>query len=250
MNLIGMNRALALLSIVVLSACISISAKADTLGLFAGVGFWTSTAEGEVNNRQTTLETEDDLGFDSESFAQGYLAFEHFVPLIPNLRVQYVDLGSEGENTLSMGFNDQAFDGTVKTELDLTETDFIVYWRLLDNVLNLDIGAQLSILDGEFSMIQGADAEVVATIDKTLPLIYASAGVDLPLTGLSATLSGAAVSFDGEQVMDLNLRLNYELNIVGAELGWRTHTIELDDQDGLEFNLDYAGPYLGINLHF
>lgn len=225
-------------------------AKADALGLFFGVSGWDAENTGDVQSGSVPVSVDNDLGFESETLAQAYVAFDHFIPLIPNVRLQYVDLDYEGDGQLSKDFDGINFNGNVATQLDLNQTDLIAYWRILDNVVNLDLGVQVSRIDGSLSIRQ-AGAASNTNFDEILPAGYLSAGVDLPFTGLSLT-GGLAVGadVDGGRLNDLRVNLNYEIGVVGADLGWRKLDLMLDDVEGVDNDFTLSGPYLGLTLHF
>ena len=227
--------------------------KADALGLFFGVSGWTADMSGDVQSGPSPVDVEDDLGFDTETLTQAYLAFEHFVPLIPNIRLQYTDLDFEGNAVLNKRFDGIDFSGDVSTEFNMSQTDLIAYWRLLDNVVNLDIGLQVSLVEGDFS-IQQADQSAndsSTSADEYIPMGYLSAGIDLPLTGLSvnAGFSGGG-NFDSHRYTDIRASLIYELDFIGAEIGWRKLDLDLDDVSDVDADLSVSGPYIGVSLQF
>ena len=247
----GLKFSLAALGLL-LCLLVSHGAKADALGLFMGVGVWAADNTGDIQSGSDPVDVEDELGFDSENLGYAYVALEHFIPLIPNLRLQYTDLGYSGSDSLNTGFNGVDFDGRVDADFDLSKTDLIAYWRILDNILNLDIGAQVTLVNGDINITQQDQPtnDSSTSVDEVLPLAYVSAGVDLPLTGLSATTSIAGYKFDGDQMLDMYVRVNYEVGVMGAELGWRHLDMELDDLDDIDADLSFSGPYLGVNVHF
>lgn len=63
------------------------TAKADFIGVYAGAGSWYHSATGKVDHLGTPADLEQDLGFDKNWSGFFYLAVEHPVPLIPNVRL-------------------------------------------------------------------------------------------------------------------------------------------------------------------
>ena len=135
------------------AACIaafSTLAAADTVaGLYAGAGIWSAGPGGNIGG--TTVDV-DALGLSSETNAFVYVALEHPVPALPNVKLQHTRLSSRGEALLSRRFrlDDVEFlaGETVSTELDLTHTDAVMYYELLDNVVSLDLGGTLRVFNG------------------------------------------------------------------------------------------------------
>jgi outer membrane protein len=237
----------------VFSLAVSPAVKADTLGWFFGISGWTADITGELQSGPGPVDVENELGFDTETLTQAYVAFEHFIPLIPNIRLQYTDLSYEGRKFQTQRFDGVDYNGIVQTDFDLTQTDLMAYWRILDNVFNLDIGAQVSVLEGDIFLTQANQpaSKSSTSVDEVLPMAYISAGVNLPLTGLSINtgFSGGG-KFDGGQMTDLRVSLLYKLQYIGADIGWRKLDLELDDVDGVDTDLSVSGPFIGVSVLF
>jgi len=228
------------------------TAKADALGLFLGVSGWHAENTGDVQSGANPVDVEKDLGLDTETLVQAYFAFDHFIPLIPNVRLQYTDLSYEGDGELNQGFDGVNFNGPVATEFDISQIDLIAYWRLLDNIVNLDLGLQVAKFDGDMNISQADPSSNASTtsVDETIPMAYVSAGVDLPFIDLSLTGSLSTGSNTDNQATDFKISLNYEIDTIGAELGWRRFELELDDVSNVDADLELSGPYLGVSIHF
>jgi len=230
----------------------SMDAQADTIGLFAGISGWNAGARGNVQSGPESIDVEDELGLGDDFSPMAYVAFEHPAPLLPNLRMQYTELSQSGSGRLSKVFDNVSFSGDVATDLDLTHIDFIAYWRLLDNVFNLDLGIQAKVFDGEVTIRQasGTTVESTTAIDDVVPLIYGGVAVDLPLTGLGVGATVAGMKYDGNQLLDVNARIHYDIAVMGVELGWRQMSLELDDVSDIDADVSISGPYLGVNVQF
>jgi hypothetical protein len=108
-----------------LGALLSANVQADTLfGVYAGVGTWQQEFRGEMTSSISTIDVEEDLALQEEENMIFYLALEHGVPVLPNIRAQYFDLTTDGANVLSrtLEFNDEVFvqSESVSTIVDLT----------------------------------------------------------------------------------------------------------------------------------
>jgi outer membrane protein len=82
--------------------------------------------------------------------------------------------------------------------LDIDHADFILYYEILDNIVDADIGVGASTFNGDVKTL----ALTKTQIDKTVPVIYGSAGVKLPFTGLSAKAEVLYSNFDDTQITD------------------------------------------------
>ena len=129
----------------------SAHSHADTLlGLYAGGQMWAMETEGAFasNNDLATF------NYDDERNGSYYLAVEHFVPLIPNVKVIQTSMDTNGATNLSGEFNfggqDYAINTSLRTDLSLTTTDYILYYEILDNdVVSIDVGINEKNIDGE-----------------------------------------------------------------------------------------------------
>lgn len=230
--------------------------RADALfGVYAGAGTWQQSFSGDVASSGDGIDLEDDLDIGDEQNNVAYLAVEHGVPVLPNLRVSYTDIAGSGRNLLtrSVVFNDQVFTlaENVSSNLELTQTDAVLYYQFLDNVASLDVGLAARWVDGEVEV--ASDTAVAgAEFKGVLPLLYARGRLDLPLTGLWAGAEVMGLAYDGHQLMDANAQIGWESPVgLGAELGWRTMRLELDSIDDIDSaDIDISGPYAAVNFHF
>ena len=251
-----MNNLKFLASSLLLAVCTLPVAHADTLfGVYAGAGTWQQAYSGDVTSGITAVDVEDDLNLDDDGNVVLYAALEHGLPLLPNLRVQYFKLDVDGANTLSrtIEFNGQVFTvaDDVNTVVDLTQSDAVLYYELLDNVVTLDLGLAVSLLEGSISVASTTDS-ADADFDEVVPMLYAKARADLPFTGFWVGAEAQGVSYDGNSVTEYNAQLGWESDIgIGFEAGYRAVQIELDRFDEVDnAELEVRGPYAAINYHF
>ncbi len=129
----------------------------------------------------------------------------------------------------------------------------MLYYELLDNRVNLDIGVDLKRFDGEVSL-SGAST-TSATIDEVIPLFYPSARYDLPYPGfyvganINSNLSGFSIGSGTAE--DSTIVLGYESgNGLGMEGGIKYFSLELDDVNNLDTNLKYDGIYFNGYYNF
>lgn len=227
-------------------------AAADFLGVHAGIGQWQADYSGELGNPSVTAS---ELGLQDSDNTFLYVAFEHPIPLIPNARIQHTNVSSSqrGEITREFRLNNETYTAgeEVFTDLDLTHTDFTLYYELLDNWVELDLGLTLRRFDGHaYAEGESGDSESV-DMKATVPMLYGMARFQLPLTGLSAGGHGNLVSYDGNELLDLTANIRYEFGFVakfGLELGYRHLAVELDE--GTYADMELSGPYAGLTFHF
>lgn len=220
------------------------NANADALGLYVGGGVWNHDPSGTFGTvGDTTINMESDLKYSGESDSYFYAAFEHFVPFVPNVRIEGASMGHTG-TAVSLTFNGVPF-LSGDSLLSLDTTDAILYWRLLDNWVNFDLGLNIRKLEGDFKI----GAQTVA-VSATVPMLYVAAQFDLPLTGLSVGGDINVISYSDGSYQDVRLRVLYEIGVIGFEAGLKTTTIELKGLDSINTDLEFKGAMFGAFLHF
>ncbi|WP_417211873.1 TIGR04219 family outer membrane beta-barrel protein [Acinetobacter venetianus] len=213
-------------------------AQADVIGVKGDLSYW--NYNGEANMAAQTSAPDQDL--DRKGSAQISLAIEHPIPLIPNAKIRYVNLKTQTENEVA---------GQPVYDLDIDHTDFILYYEVLDNIVDADIGFGASNLNGDVKTLGLNKTD----IDKTIPVIYGSAGVKLPFTGLSAKAELLYSNVNDTKITDAQAELQYNfidnlLVDVGLKAGYRILDIKLNDYEKNDLKFNFKGPYIGLDVHF
>ncbi|MGS2723103.1 TIGR04219 family outer membrane beta-barrel protein [Porticoccus sp. GXU_MW_L64] len=237
----------------------SSAAQADTiLGLYAGVGQWQSELSGDVGVTSTDFSS---LGFDEENNNMFYLALEHPVPGLPNIKLQRTDLSTTGSAALqgNVQFDNVIFPSgtTLATEIDLDHSDATFYYEVLDNWLNLDLGLTARQYKGQLTASNNDVIPLSETVelDVVIPLVYLKGQIDLPFTGFSIKGEANAIGYSGDSISDLSAAIAWQDDFLvafdlGVELGYRRMNLEIDDLGDLNTDLTIDGPYLSLNAHF
>ena len=232
------------------------AAHGDTLlGVYAGAGAWQQQYSGDIASGGEDVDVERDLDLDDENNNVFYLAIEHGVPVLPNLRLNYAEVQTTGFNTLTrtVTFRGEVFTVSedVSSELDFRQADALLYYELLDNVLSLDVGAGARWVDGDVQVASATDAGR-ADFEGIVPLVYGRARIDLPLTGFWVGAEAMGMGYDGHQYLDASAQVGWESPIgLGAEAGWRAFELDLDSFEDIDdARIDIRGPYAAVNFHF
>lgn len=235
-------------------------AISDTiLGIYAGGGVWQTDFSGKVGDTDMPQADLGDLGLDEEDNDFYFVALEHPVPLIPNIRLQHNSISMSDRGTITQQFvlegETYSFNENVVSDFDFSHTDATLYYELLDNWVNLDLGLTFRMFDGDVSIRRETTGESSSRdFDETVPMLYGKAQFDLPLTGFYAAVSGNYVSYAGNNVSDFHASLGYMSDGLvldfGAELGLRNFSVELDDVSDLDADLELDGPFASVYLHF
>lgn len=226
------------LSLLALGMGLSGLAQADVVGVKGDLSYW--AYDGQANMAAQTAASDQDL--ERKGAAQLSLAIEHPVPLIPNAKIRYVNLKTQTENEVA---------GQPVYDINMDHADFILYYEILDNIVNADVGVGATTLNGHVTTLALSKTD----IDKTVPVIYATAGAKLPFTGLSAKGEVLYSNFNDAKITDAQAELQYNfidnlLVDVGLKAGYRILDIKLDDYEKNDLKFNFKGPYIGLDIHF
>ena len=232
---------------------------ADTLGVRVGANYWSydisGTARYQSKDSANNIDVNKDLGYDDGSLGHYYISLEHPVPLLPNVRISKTDIDEDanGRLTNTVRYGDIIFqaDEDVSSKVELDQTDITLYYSLLDNVVNLDLGLNAKYIDSKARITGAVSGTQSADVSGWVPMLYAGVGADLPLTGLSISADGAYVKYKSSSFYDATVRATYATPwFVGVDVGYRKIKLDLDDFDDSFADVEFDGPYAGLYLHF
>lgn len=235
------------------------NAYADLIaGLYLDANIYQLSASGSFGSEDTFAS----FSFDDEAQFSLSAAFEHPVPLIPNVKLRYNQLDVAGTTTLSseLDFAGQTFSTgqSIDTDTDFSHVDIILYYEIFDtHVLSADVGVNFKYLDGTIDVANltanGNNAR--QDISAPIPMAYLKAHVGLPLTGLKAFVEGNFIGLGDDRLTDYQLGLQYKFidNLAvdaALNLGYRAINLDVDDLDNITADLDFDGLFAGIQIHF
>lgn len=250
-----------------LAALAAPTAYADTVfGIYAGGGTWNAEPDGDFGSNDQSASA-DELGLESEQNAFAYIAIEHLVPVIPNVRLQYQELKTSGqsevERDFTFGGRTITLTGDTQSEFDLSHFDATFYYEILDNWLNLDIGLTVRVFDasadvtGESNENSNINADFTGNINKeftgAVPLGYLRGRVDLPLTGWHVTGVANLLTLDDDSITDFSGSVGYQsdglLLDFGFDIGYRTMSLDISDDD-FDADVEVSGTFGSLMVHF
>lgn len=251
-----------LCSLLTLIACQS--ASADTFfGLYTGVNHWQTEYEGKTALQGTETALQDDLGIEDSGNMFAYIAVEHFIPLIPNIKLQYTKVGLDGrsvlERDLYIYYKHFPVNTPMKSEAVYDNYDVIAYYELLDNWLTLDLGLNIKTFDGylytrgEFA-VAGENSKYLSiryNFTKSIPMLYTKIQANIPFTGFYLGTEGCGITTGTKTVLDLKGYAGYESEFgLGAEIGFRSISLDVEQIDDMMADFSAKGFYGSINYHF
>ncbi|NQY20119.1 MAG: TIGR04219 family outer membrane beta-barrel protein [Campylobacteraceae bacterium] len=231
------------------AAVLTTSAFADFIGFEAGAAYWNSSIDGKIQKGSgSDLDLKNTLGLDDKTSSNYFWAIiEHPIPIIPNLKIERTNFTVDGNAKVTQSFNGKTFSANADSELTLNQTDFKIYYEILDNWVNVDAGFNFKLIDGNLSVgpLVNEDIEII------VPMLYLKGKFDLPFSGLSAEADLNYIAFNGTKMQDIKVGLLYETSIgFGATLGYKMQNIVLDDIKDYDAELNINGVYFGAFYHF
>lgn len=200
----------------VVATVISMPTMADFLGVYAGVDYRT-TATKHSNGYPGEFD-------DSNNFS-AYLAFEHFVPLISNVKLQYADLGCDISST----------------EIKSSASNAILYYELFDNDLfEFDLGLAYSAIETDYQ-----------NLDSDLAQAYGAAKLHIPGVGMHVFAEVITGSLTDDNLTDAQAGVAYTFNPdslllnFSVRAGYRLQEMEIDN-----FKQENKGLFAGLEAHF
>ena len=234
-------------------------AGADLLGVTIGANYWnydiSGTARYQTRNSANDIDVNNDLGYDDGNLGNYYIALEHPVPFLPNIRISKTDIDEDANGRLSKTVD---YGGTtflvnedVSSKVELDQTDITLYYSPLDTIANIDIGLNAKYIDSKASITGALSGTQNSDVSGWVPMAYVGVGVDLPLTGLSVSADGSFVKYQSSTFYDYTVRVTYTSPwFVGADVGYRKIKLDLDDFDDSYADIEFDGPYAGLYLKF
>ncbi|QFS86885.1 MULTISPECIES: TIGR04219 family outer membrane beta-barrel protein [unclassified Marinobacter] len=223
--------------------------SADILGVGATVGYWDADYSGEASKGNDRVDLERDLNLSSDSNANLTAYFEHPVPVLPNVRLAYTRTKQSGNGQLATDYD--GVSGDIRSELELEQLDVTLYYEILDNWVNLDLGLTVRDFSGELLVQNRSDTSQFSETkaDAVLPLVYVAARFDLPFTGVSVGGDANAITYDGDSVYDFNVYGQYEMSLLQLRAGYRQISLDYDDGDD-NLDIELSGPFVSAGLRF
>ncbi|MCG7585091.1 TIGR04219 family outer membrane beta-barrel protein [Photobacterium sp. OFAV2-7] len=186
------------------------------LGVKAGADAW--FADAKVNDASTSGD---------DTHLSYHLAFEHFIPLVPNFRLRYADIDA---GAVSFG-----------------QTDYTAYYEILDNdAIAFDVGVTLSKFNaGKFL---GED------FSEWQPNLYGNVEAGIPMTPVSVFGDLNFGNYDGTSTVDGQAGVKWSLPLIAADLnlraGYRVMDYDFDFIKQTEGKVKLDGWFAGVELDF
>jgi outer membrane protein len=228
---------------------------ADTLSAKVGYASWSPKLTGNIKGKDTldrNIDMNNDLGYgDKKTNSYVWIDLEHPLMILPNLKIQKTNYNDNAQKATTVTYDGKTYTGTVTSSLTLDQLDLIGYYKVLDNLINLDLGLNFKVIDGNIKLSGTGASNTNKDFSAVIPMLYAKTIFNLPFTGFSMEVDGSYIGYSGSKFSDMKAGLLYETSYgLGATAGYRTQNITLDDIDDTNTNLDIKGVYVGLFYHF
>lgn len=232
------------------------TAAAETLfGVYAGAGGWHQDSDGHLTSRGSKVDTKEDMALGDGNDNMLWLAFEHPLPFVPNIRIQKTaaDLTGRVELQRPVMLDNVSFapPGIIESGLEFKVQDAILYYNVLDGeTLSLDAGLGVRKLDGS-AFINSGNRFAEVEFDGTAPMLYAR-GEWQVLSGFWFGVGGEYIEYKGDSYLDVDGAFGWQSDWgIGAEVGYRYMRMKVEDLGDIEAaRLIVDGPYAALNYRF
>jgi len=242
-----------------LTGAASTATAAPLIDLYGGVYTWNAKPSGSIaSHGEGKVDFKDDLNFGSDNTMVMYLGLEHFVPLVPNVRLRHMGMKDSANGTLSheVTIDDKQFTGStsVHSKYDIDMTDLTLYYTPWKTLVKIDAGLTVRQLDAKFS-VSGKIDDKHETADlsakETIPLLHLGVSGKLPFTGFYAGAEVNRISYSSNRFGDYHAKIGWRSKyLLGVEAGYSQVSLKLDDVSDIDSSLDWKGPYVTLSLSF
>ena len=220
---------------------------ADVIGGEINVGYYNHAPSGVVEHTGDSLNMEDTLKWKDEGDVFAKIYIEHPLPIIPNIKLGYSEFGHAGSGVLTQDikFGGKTYNANsnIDSTFDLKMYDLTLYYEILDNWVNVDVGLNVKYVDGSVSVKNNLVSEATS-FQVPIPMLYAKARFDVPTTDLSFQVEGNYVTYDGNTLYDVEAGARYTLALgLGLEVGYKSMKLKLDNIDDMSMDSDFSGAY-------
>ena len=231
-------------------------AQAETLfGVYAGAGGWHQDSDGHLTASGTQVDTKEDLALGDGNDNMFWLAVEHPLPFLPNVRLQQTstDLAGRTELIRPIVLDNVSFGppGIIESGFEFKVQDAILYYNVIDGeTLSLDAGLAVRRVDGSAFINSGTRfAEI--EFDGTVPMLYARGEWDV-LGGFWFGVGGEYIEYKGDSYIDVDGAFGWQSAWgIGAEIGYRYMRMKVEELGDIDTaRLMVEGPYAALNYRF
>jgi len=247
------------LFILIYGIILASTASADMTRVEIGTGAWMQTSEGKAGYSDGGADGSYTSNESDNTKAYIWALIKHPLPVLPNLRLEYVSLEDEG---LASGkFKDFTINAGVSASMSysMRQYDIIPYYNILDNTAwtTLDLGFDIKVIDLSYDAApSGVFAGYIGSDTIAIPLLYLRCRVEIPATDIGLEADIKYVTTGDSTVYDFRAKVDYTLGFMpliqpAIEIGYRVQKIDIDENSlDTKVKLKFSGVFTGLMLRF
>lgn len=229
-----------------------------------GVGYTMLSPSGYVNYDGDNADVEKDLNWGDSKYVNGYI--ELGLPIIPNIRVEYLPTIFEGTGTvnknITFGNVNININDRVYSKFDVKQYDLVLYYNIpIPLLIKPKLGVTAKYLDGYiYAKSLTTQREETVDLNLPIPLVFVGLNFGLPLIPVEVDLEGKGITYNGSYIIDAKAtgKLVFaKIPLIGKAYiggGYRYQRYRLKDIDidGKKLNTDikFAGPFAELGIQF
>ncbi len=214
---------------------VSVASAATILGFGAEADYYSPTVSGNFSYTGNGTTTDTHFSDDTQSSYQLSAYLEHPLPMLPNLRIDYTPETTFNGADSIIGTNNVSF----------KQLDGTLYYELLDNVVDLDVGVTFKAIDGKIEGSANQDFNVL------IPMLYLSTGIKIPVLPIHVVGDVKYVGYNGDSVIDARVKAMWDIFAgLQAQAGLRYESMKIDNRENINANVTFKGPFIGLGYAF
>lgn len=244
---------------VLLSSSFALADGGAFFDIKMGVGTWEVDAPiGTFGQTEAgAIDLTNDFGVKDGTANYMWAEFQHGIPLIPHVRVEYAAMDFTGSKATTFNFGPYTFDANIESTLRLDNVDAIFFYDVgLDDVIDFNFGVGAKIIAGELVGEVSGQTQT-APIAAAAVYGYLNPRVELPL-GFGVDVAykwypgGLEIEGDvefTELIAKVDYTLEWAIFKLGVEAGYRSMDLTLDlPTDQLYIHTELSGAFAGVFL--
>ena len=233
----------------------------DWVDMKMGVGTWNANAPtGKMGqDLATSIDLASDFGIQEGQATYMWAEFQHFLPIIPHVRVEYAAMPFEGSATSVFTFGPYSLAANTTSTLALNNVDAIFFYDIgLFDMIDFNYGVGAKVIAGQLdATIDGTSTVQQIPIAGAALYAYVNARAELPLGfGVEYEYKNypGGLDIDGEIEFTASiLKVDYTLEVAIFKLGVEAGTRSMDLKMSLPGNSIYvesslSGTFVGAFL--
>lgn len=226
-------------------------------------GYIKQDISGWIQYKGDKIDVEKDLRLGNENSYFVKLKLEHSVPILPNLKFQFLNMSFSGTGKVSKNFTfgniTVNVNNRVHTDLDMDHYDIILFYNLpfisISHILDAELGLNVRVVDF-YAKVKDLDTGYEDSKSGTIPIPMLHASVEFkPISYFSILAEGNGVAYEGSSFYDITgeLRIKpFRSTVVDLflGLGYKYEKIKIDDISDVSSDIKIKQPFIEAGVLF